>query len=129
MTDYPLATIRWEGKWVKGYLGFISATDAENIAILGPGRIIGTDAIRIRNERGTGYRNPPLLEFVNCKWLRIEDLRIENAAGWTMRPPLATAASSVAATSGTPTKNVTKGPPACSGLIPPGIAPSTPVST
>jgi hypothetical protein len=27
-----------------------------------------------------------MLEFVNCTWLRIEDLRIEGAAGWTMRP-------------------------------------------
>lgn len=31
------------------------------------------------NERPT-----PLLRFVNCRWLRIEDVRIENAPGWTL---------------------------------------------
>ena len=35
MSDYPFAQVRWEGHWVKGYLGFISATDAENIGIGG----------------------------------------------------------------------------------------------
>jgi polygalacturonase len=27
-----------------------------------------------------------MLEFVNCRWLRIEDVHIDNAAGWTLRP-------------------------------------------
>ena len=27
-----------------------------------------------------------MLEFVGCKNLRIEDVRIENAPGWTLRP-------------------------------------------
>jgi polygalacturonase len=31
-------------------------------------------------------RPSPMLEFVSCRWLRIEDVRIENAPGWTMRP-------------------------------------------
>src|SRR5262249_15609742 len=52
-----------------------------------------------------------------------------DVAGWTTRPPCALAASSVAATSWTPTKNVTSASPPCSGLIPPGTAPSTPEST
>src|SRR5215467_13719890 len=51
-----------------------------------------------------------------------------DVAGWTTRPPWAVAASSVAATSSTPTKNVTTGSAPCSGLIPPGTAPSTPES-
>ena len=41
MTDYPFAQVRWEGHWMKGYIAFISATDAENIAIVGKGKIIG----------------------------------------------------------------------------------------
>src|SRR5262249_402660 len=51
-----------------------------------------------------------------------------DVAGWMTRPPWAVTASSVAATSSTPTKNVTSAPPPCSGLIPPGTAPSTPES-
>jgi polygalacturonase len=27
-----------------------------------------------------------MLEFVGCRFLRIEDVRIENASGWTLRP-------------------------------------------
>jgi len=25
MADYPLSQVRWEGRWIKGYIGFISA--------------------------------------------------------------------------------------------------------
>src|SRR6266496_119418 len=52
-----------------------------------------------------------------------------DVAGCTTRPPCAAAASRVAATSCTPTKNVTSGSPPCSGLMPPGTLPSTPEST
>jgi hypothetical protein len=31
-------------------------------------------------------RPSPMLEFYNCKNLRIEDVRIENSPGWTLRP-------------------------------------------
>lgn len=31
-------------------------------------------------------RASPLIEFAGCKNVRIEDLRIENASGWTLRP-------------------------------------------
>src|ERR1035437_9144770 len=31
-------------------------------------------------------RPSPMLEFVGCRHLRIEDVRIENASGWTLRP-------------------------------------------
>ncbi|MGB8847052.1 MAG: glycosyl hydrolase family 28-related protein, partial [Terracidiphilus sp.] len=63
MADYPIAEVRWEGRWIKGYGAFISATDAENIGIVGPGKIIASDAIRGRVNRATGMRLPALLEF------------------------------------------------------------------
>jgi polygalacturonase len=31
-------------------------------------------------------RASPLVEFAGCRNLRIEDVRIENASGWTLRP-------------------------------------------
>jgi polygalacturonase len=37
----------------------------------------------IKNPSG---RASPILEFVNCRGLRIEDIHIDNAAGWTLRP-------------------------------------------
>jgi polygalacturonase len=82
----------------------IFARDAENIGIAGPGRIDGQGpAYWISRHRTPAPqadhwkdvitfdwthrdRPSPMLEFVNCRWLRIEDVRIENAPGWTLRP-------------------------------------------
>jgi polygalacturonase len=86
MADYPFAQVRWEGHWTKGYLGFISATDAENIAIVGPGKIVGSPAERRRNEAGTGFRNPALIEFNNCRNVRVEDLDTQQYSMWSIHP-------------------------------------------
>jgi polygalacturonase len=82
----------------------IFARDAENLGIAGPGRIDGQGpAYWISRHRTPAPesdhwkdvitfdwthrdRPSPMLEFVGCRWLRIEDVRIENAPGWTMRP-------------------------------------------
>jgi len=86
MADYPFAQVRWEGHWVKGYLGFISATDAENVGLVGKGKIIGNPNMRGRNERGTGYRFPALIEFNNCKNVRVEDLYTQQFGMWSTHP-------------------------------------------
>src|ERR1035437_6818957 len=78
MADYPLAQVRWEGHWMKGYSAFISANDAENIGIVGPGKIIGSPAVRGRVERPSGLRLPALLEFVNCKNVNVENCYTQN---------------------------------------------------
>jgi len=83
----------------------IFARDAENVTLCGPGLINGQGQSYWKSSgrpplppeeawadviahgwMKNGRRPSPMLEFVNCKWLRIEDLRIENASGWTMRP-------------------------------------------
>ena len=86
MADYPFAQVRWEGHWTKGYIGFISAMDADNIGIVGPGKIVGSPAEKRRNEQGTGYRNPALLEFNNCKNVRVENLTTQNYSMWSIHP-------------------------------------------
>jgi hypothetical protein len=81
----------------------IFARDAESTGLAGPGRIDGqgpkfwVPSGRVVPLPEESWRdvaifdwNPlerpsPLLEFVGCKHLRIEDLRIENAPGWTLR--------------------------------------------
>jgi polygalacturonase len=85
-TDYPLRQVRWEGHFMKAYIGFISATDAENVGIVGPGKIIATPAIVGRLERGTGMRLPPLLEFINCKNVNVENLYTEQTGMWSIHP-------------------------------------------
>lgn len=86
MADYPFAQVRWEGHWMKGYSAFISANDAQNIGIVGKGKIIGSPAVKGRLERPTGYRLPALLEFVNCKNVRVEDCYTQNYGMWSIHP-------------------------------------------
>lgn len=82
----------------------IFARDAENVGLAGPGRIDGQGPAywvpsgRVVPPPQESWRDvatydwkpldrpSPLLEFYNCKHLRIEDIRIENAPGWTLRP-------------------------------------------
>ena len=84
----------------------IFAKGAENVTLAGPGRIDGqgqnfwepsgrpplppedqwADVIAHEMKKKPSGRPSPMLEFVECRWLRIEDLRIENSPGWTMRP-------------------------------------------
>jgi len=86
MADYPIAQVRWEGRWIKGYGAFISATGAENIAITGPGKIVASDAIRGRVDRKTGMRLPALLEFTSCRNVRVENLFTSQTGMWSTHP-------------------------------------------
>jgi len=86
MADYPLAQVRWEGHWIKGYIGFISAADAENIGITGPGRIVGSAAVRGRVDRKTHLRLPALLEFTNCRNVQVQDCYTKNYGMWSIHP-------------------------------------------
>ena len=86
MADYPLTQVRWEGRWIKGYSAFISAIDGENIAIFGPGKIVGSPAIRGRVDRKSGLRLPALLEFTNCRNVRVENCSTSQAGMWSTHP-------------------------------------------
>jgi len=83
---YPLTQVRWEGHWVKGYIGLISAVDANNIGITGKGRIVGNPAIKGRVDAQNGLRHPALFEFVNCSRLRVEDCVAEQNDMWSIHP-------------------------------------------
>ena len=80
------------------------ARDAENVGLAGPGRIDGQGpAFWVPSGRQVPPpedswrdvatydwkpldRASPLVEFAGCRNVRIEDVRIENASGWTLRP-------------------------------------------
>jgi polygalacturonase len=86
MADYPITQVRWEGRWIKGYSAFVSAMDGENIAILGPGKITGSPEIRGRVDRKTGLRLPALIEFTNCRNVRVENCSTSQAGMWSIHP-------------------------------------------
>lgn len=88
MQDYPLAQVRWEGKFIKGYSAFLNAVDATNIRVTGPGRIIGSSAIVGRLEKGTRMRLPALLEFTNCRNVTVDNIFTKQYGMWSIHPVL-----------------------------------------
>jgi polygalacturonase len=86
MAAYPLAQVRWEGRWIKGYSALISAEDSDNIGITGPGAIVGNPAIRGRIERARQLRLPALLEFTNCRNVTVENCVTSNGGMWSIHP-------------------------------------------
>lgn len=86
LSDYPLTQVRWEGRWVKGRLGLISAFDAKNIALTGKGKILGNTAIKGRVDKQTGFRNPALLEFTSCDGVHVEDCFTQQNDMWSIHP-------------------------------------------
>lgn len=82
----------------------VFARGAENVGIAGPGRIDGQGSAfwvpsgRVVPPPEDSWRDvatydwkpldrpSPLVEIVECRNVRIEDVRIENASGWTLRP-------------------------------------------
>jgi polygalacturonase len=86
VADYPLTQVRWEGRWIKGYIGYISAADSDNVTITGKGKIVGNTAIKGRVDRQTQFRNPALLEFTNCKDVTVEDCFTQQNDMWSIHP-------------------------------------------
>ncbi|CAN5413082.1 glycoside hydrolase family 28 protein [soil metagenome] len=86
VADYPLMQVRWEGRWVPGYVGLVWAQDARNIAIAGGGLIVASDAIPGRTDRVSGLRHPALLEFVTCQGVSVTDVRTQQNDMWSTHP-------------------------------------------
>jgi hypothetical protein len=82
----------------------VFARDAENIGLAGPGKIDGQGSAfwvpsgRTPPPPEESWRDvatydwkpldrpSPMIEIVGCRNVRVEDVRIENASGWTFRP-------------------------------------------
>lgn len=86
IADYPVRQIRWEGRWIPGYIGLIWAQDARNIGIAGKGKILGNRAIPGRVDRTTGLRHPALIELVECHDVVITDVYTEQNDMWSIHP-------------------------------------------
>ena len=82
LADYPLERIRWEGQWEIGHRALINATDADQIAIVGPGLIAGAEILgRQRNPRA-----PALIEPIHCAGVRLEGFSTTYANMWCVHP-------------------------------------------
>jgi polygalacturonase len=85
-THYRKGQVRWEGKWIPGYLGLIHAIDAENIAIVGDGRIEGNIAVAGRPSKDNPLRRPALIEPIGCDGVHLEGFSTLYAHMWSIHP-------------------------------------------
>lgn len=86
LADYPVNQVRWEGKWIGGHVGLIYAIDAEHVAVVGPGRIVGNPAVAGRPTLQNPLRRPALIEPINCRDVRLEDFSTEYQRMWSIHP-------------------------------------------
>ena len=84
--DYPVAQVRWEGKWIRGHVGLLHAIDARRIAVLGPGRIVGHPALGGRPTAQNPLRHPALIEPIGCDDVRLEGFSAEYRLMWCIHP-------------------------------------------
>lgn len=86
LTDYPLTQVRWEGKWIKGHASLIHAMDVSNIAVSGPGKIVGSDKVGGMPRPDYPFRHPALIEPVNARGVLLEGFSTAYDAMWNIHP-------------------------------------------
>jgi polygalacturonase len=84
--DYPVAQVRWEGKWTAGHVGLIYAFNADNIGIVGPGKIVGDPGLGGRPNAQYNLRHPALIEPIGCTNIRFEDFSTSYRLMWSIHP-------------------------------------------
>jgi polygalacturonase len=84
--DYLVTQVRWEGRWIQGHAGLVSAIDAEHVGIVGPGKLIGNEALGGRPNAQNPLRHPCVVEFINCRDIRLEDFSTSNRLMWSIHP-------------------------------------------
>jgi polygalacturonase len=84
--DYPVAQVRWEGKWIQGRVGLIYALGADHIGVGGPGKIAGNVALGGRPNAQNPLRHPALIEPIGCNDVRLEDFSAEYRLMWSVHP-------------------------------------------
>jgi polygalacturonase len=77
-----MVAVRWEGRWEEGHRGLIYATNADDIAIVGPGTIAGNPKVAApQNPRGA-----VVLEPVSCNGVRWDGFSITQGGNWATHP-------------------------------------------
>jgi hypothetical protein len=80
--DYPIVRARWEGIETNCHRALIVADHAEAVSITGAGSIEGNATVgRLRNPRG-----PAVIEFTECRKVRVEGITLKSHRMWTLHP-------------------------------------------
>jgi polygalacturonase len=84
LDDYPIIKARWEGRWVDAHRALVSARDAKNIAIVGPGKIAAHPDLGGRKMP----RRPCVIEPIGCTDVLLQDFSVEHKHMWAVHPTL-----------------------------------------
>jgi len=84
--DYPVSQVRWEGKWIPGHTALIYAIDADNIGIMGPGKIVGNPAVGGRPTADKPLRHPALIEMIRSRGVRLQEFSTSHRLMWSIHP-------------------------------------------
>ena len=81
--DYPVVRVRWEGEFSTGHRALLSASNAANVSVVGPGAILGPPLplSSLRHPRG-----PVLLEFNACTNILLEGFSTLYQRLWSIHP-------------------------------------------
>lgn len=82
LDDYPVAKVRWEGRWIDGHCALLFARDASDIGVIGPGTISGNPALSGRRMP----RRPVLIEPIGCTNVLLQDFAAEHRSMWSIHP-------------------------------------------
>ena len=84
LDDYPIIKARWEGRWVDAHRALISASNATQIAVVGPGTIAAEPSLGGRQMP----RRPCVIEPIDCRNVRLQDFTASQQRMWTIHPTL-----------------------------------------
>lgn len=85
--EYNLSS--WEGNPLTSYASLVTAIDAENLDIIGPGTIDGNTQnsdwwVNAKVKRGAW--RPNTMYLARCKNVRVQNVTVQNSPCWTIHP-------------------------------------------
>ena len=88
ISDFPIATMRWEGVTQPTHAPLITGDGLKNIAITGRGIIDGRGEMwwQLHRAKALDAPRPRLISFVNCANVLIEGVTLTNSPAWTINP-------------------------------------------
>jgi hypothetical protein len=86
MSEYAVTQVRWEGMWIGGHVALVYAIDAHDVSVVGPGKILGNEALGGRPTQAAPLRHPALVEFIRCDNVYLSGFSTHYARMWNVHP-------------------------------------------
>jgi len=86
MDEYAVTQVRWEGRWIPGHIALVYAIDAQDVSVVGPGKIMGNESLGGRPTKENPFRHPALMEFIRCDNVHLSGFSTHYARVWSIHP-------------------------------------------